>query len=43
MPDTVVAEETQRSSNSKAKKGVAVIGVPLAYGASMAGVDPEIA
>src|SRR5678815_24894 len=39
MPDTVVAEETQRSSNSQAKKGVAVIGVPLAYGASMAGVE----
>jgi arginase len=39
MPDTVVAEETQRSSYSKAKKGVAVFGVRLAYGASMAGVE----
>src|SRR5512132_3992121 len=39
MPNTVVAEEVQRLSDSKAKKGVGVIGVPLAYGASMAGVE----
>jgi len=39
MSDTVVAEGPQRSLNSKAKKGVVVIGVPLAYGASMAGVE----
>src|SRR6267142_4708893 len=39
MPNTVVAEEVQRLSESKVKKGVGVIGVPLAYGASMAGVE----
>jgi arginase len=39
MPDTLVAEEMQKVSDSKAKKGVGVIGVPLAYGASMAGVE----
>jgi len=39
MSDTVVAEKVQTMSDSKAKKGVGVIGVPLAYGASMAGVE----
>ena len=39
MSDTLVAEEMQKVSDSKAKKGVGVIGVPLAYGASMAGVE----
>ncbi|MGH9874454.1 MAG: arginase [Pyrinomonadaceae bacterium] len=39
MSDTVVAEETQRVSDSQGKKGVGIIGVPLAYGASMAGVE----
>ena len=39
MSETVVAEEGQRLSDSKPKKGVGVIGVPLAYGASMAGVE----
>ena len=39
MSDTVGAGENKSVSDSKAKKGVAVIGVPLAYGASMAGVE----
>ena len=39
MSDTLVAEKIQKVSDSKAKRGVGVIGVPLAYGASMAGVE----
>jgi arginase len=39
MPNTVAAEEGQHLPDSQAKKGVGVIGVPLAYGASMAGVE----
>lgn len=36
---TLVAEKKQSVTDSKAKKGVSVLGVPLAYGASMAGVE----
>lgn len=38
---TLVAENNKKQSvtDSKAKKGVGVLGVPLAYGASMAGVE----
>jgi arginase len=39
MPETVATEEVISKSDSKAQKGVGVIGVPLAYGASMAGVE----
>src|SRR6476660_6423049 len=39
MSETVVAEETLRVTGSNARKGVGLIGVPLAYGASMAGVE----
>jgi len=39
MSETVVAEETLRVTDSNARKGVGLIGVPLAYGASMAGVE----
>jgi arginase len=39
MSDTSVVEETQRETLTTSKKGVGVIGVPLAYGASMAGVE----
>ncbi len=39
MSDTFVAADIQSVPDSKAKKGVGVIGVPLAYGASMAGVE----
>ena len=39
MSNTVVARETQSVSDAKEKKAVGVIGVPLAYGASMAGVE----
>ena len=39
MSDAIVSEEIPSVSESKAKKAVAVIGVPLAYGASMAGVE----
>jgi arginase len=39
MSDTLVAEQMQKVLDAKAKKGVGVIGVPLAYGASMAGVE----
>ena len=39
MSNTVVAEEIQDVSETKTKRGVGVIGVPLAYGASMAGVE----
>jgi arginase len=41
MSDSVVAENVLNQSvpNSETKKAVGVIGVPLAYGASMAGVE----
>ena len=41
MAGTLVAENTQNQNvaDSKAKKAVGVLGVPLAYGASMAGVE----
>src|SRR5258708_24495283 len=40
MLDTVATQDKQESvSDSKAKRGVGIIGVPLAYGASMAGVE----
>ena len=39
MSNTVVVEETQTVPGSRDRKGVGVIGVPLAYGASMAGVE----
>src|ERR1044072_8500720 len=41
MSDTVVAETIQNESSADAesKKTVGIIGVPLAYGASMAGVE----
>jgi arginase len=41
MPDTVVAQTVQNQSvtDSKGKRAVGVIGVPLAYGANMAGVE----
>jgi len=41
MPDTVVAQTVKNQSvrDSKGKRAVGVIGVPLAYGASMAGVE----
>ncbi len=37
--DTATEDKRESVVDSKAKKGVAVIGVPLAYGASMAGVE----
>ena len=41
MPDTFVADSVRdvSGSDSNAKKAVGIIGVPLAYGASMAGVE----
>lgn len=41
MPDTLVADSVRdvSVSDSNAKKAVGIIGVPLAYGASMAGVE----
>jgi len=40
MLDTVATQDQRSSvSDSKAKRGVGIIGVPLAYGASMAGVE----
>ncbi|HEV7746843.1 MAG TPA: arginase [Pyrinomonadaceae bacterium] len=39
MSDTTVVEEIENLSAPKPKMGVGVIGVPLAYGASMAGVE----
>src|SRR6266550_6370872 len=40
MKDTVATEnKPERVETSKGKRGVGVIGVPLAYGASMAGVE----
>lgn len=41
MAGTIVAENNQNQSatDNKAKKAVGVLGVPLAYGASMAGVE----
>lgn len=39
MAGTLVAEHNQGITNSKTQKAVGVIGVPLAYGASMAGVE----
>jgi arginase len=39
MSDTIVAEEKKSVSDSETKKRVRIIGVPLAYGASMAGVE----
>jgi arginase len=39
MADTIVVDENQNLSATKPKMGVGVIGVPLAYGASMAGVE----
>ena len=41
MVGTIVAEnnQDQRATNNKVKKAVGVVGVPLAYGASMAGVE----
>jgi len=41
MPDTFVADSVRdvSVSDSNAKKAVGIIGVPLAYGASMAGVE----
>ena len=40
MSDTIVAEHKEQSlTDQKAAKAVGVVGVPLAYGASMAGVE----
>jgi arginase len=39
MADTLVAEHNQAVTNSDTRKAVGVVGVPLAYGASMAGVE----
>jgi arginase len=41
MTDTLVTEKSQQQSvaNAATKKAVGVLGVPLAYGASMAGVE----
>src|SRR4030095_10666779 len=39
MSDTIVAEEKRSEWDSETKKGVSILGVPLAYGASMAGVE----
>src|SRR6267142_1062113 len=39
MAGTLVAEHNQVVTNSETQKAVGVLGVPLAYGASMAGVE----
>jgi arginase len=39
MTETLVAEKNQSLTDTTAKKAVGVLGVPLAYGASMAGVE----
>jgi len=39
MAGTLVAEHNQGVTNSETQKAVGVLGVPLAYGASMAGVE----
>jgi arginase len=39
MADTVVAEKNESVTDSEARKAVGILGVPLAYGASMAGVE----
>ncbi len=40
MADAIVAEkQSQNATDNKARKAVGVLGVPLAYGASMAGVE----
>jgi len=39
MADTLVAEHNQGFTRAETQKAVGVVGVPLAYGASMAGVE----